>query len=271
VPSHCVPWLVSLSPRRPARAWTETTLYSFCSQGGGYCTDGLEPQRNKLVFDSAGNIYGTASSGGANGAGDVFKLAPDGNLTVLLSFPDPFGGGAPIGGVVIDDANYLYGTAQSHIFKLAPDGTVTLVHQFTGENGDGSQLFAGLLRDKKGNLYGTTFAGGTYGFGTLFKIGPNGKEHILHSFAGPEGANPQAAPIMDVAGSLYGTTVNGGSNNCGGYGCGTVYKLAKDGTFIVLYAFTGGRVKDSRSIEPEISMAQQCGAEKTTAAGPCSR
>jgi uncharacterized repeat protein (TIGR03803 family) len=104
-----------------------------------------------------------------------------------------------------------------------------------------------LIRDAKGNLYGTTSGGGgtgchsSHGCGTVFKLHPTGKETVLHRFAGPDGANPFSGVIMDTTCNLYGVTAGGGDLNCGGgYGCGVVYKLSKSGKFTVLHSFAGG-------------------------------
>lgn len=106
---------------------------------------------------------------------------------------------------------------------------------------DGSGPEAGLIADQAGNLYGTTVGGGANGFGTVFRLAPDGTETVLYSFAaGGDGAYPHARLIMDGSGNFYGTTSGGGAGGCGGSGCGTVFKLAPDGTETVLYVFGGG-------------------------------
>lgn len=103
---------------------------------------------------------------------------------------------------------------------------------------DGMYPQAGLIMDAAGNLYGTTYAGGTPGPGTVFKIGPSGTESVLYSFAGPligDGGNPQGNLLMDRTGNLYGTTSLGGANNFG-----TVFKITAAGIETVLYSFAGG-------------------------------
>jgi uncharacterized repeat protein (TIGR03803 family) len=101
---------------------------------------------------------------------------------------------------------------------------------------DGSYPEASLIRDRAGNLYGTTEYGGTYDAGTIFRLAPHGAESVLHSFGGAgDGENPTANVVADKAANLYGTTQNGGAGNAG-----TVFKLAPDGTETVLYSFRGG-------------------------------
>jgi uncharacterized repeat protein (TIGR03803 family) len=123
---------------------------------------------------------------------------------------------------------------------LARTQTFTVRHAFHAR-GDGAFPYARLLRDSAGNLYGTTENGGAFNMGTVFKIDPEGKVIILHSFWGADGLEPWAGLIRDDAGNLYGTTYYGGTSEGGGclFGCGTVFKLDTAGKLTVLYAFTG--------------------------------
>jgi uncharacterized repeat protein (TIGR03803 family) len=213
----------------------ETVLYSFT--GGA---DGSNPFAG-LIEDKAGNFYGTSVEGGTAGDGTVFKLAPDGTETVLWSFTGA-DGSYPEAVLVMDKNGNLYGTTSSGgasgfgtVFEVAPGGTMTVLHTFTGmPDGKGPQ--AGVTMDKKGNLYGTTVFGGANNEGTVFKISPHGKEKVLWSFTYASGAYPLAGLILDTNGNLYGTTEEGGPG-CNGDGCGTVFKLAPDGTETMLYSF----------------------------------
>lgn len=120
------------------------------------------------------------------------------------------------------------------MFKLDTSGNVTALHNFNGGT-DGAGPWAGLLRDPEGNLYGTTYGGGTYGYGTVFQVAPNEEEKVLYSFTGgADGADPFGNLIADSNGNLYGTTPGGGA-----FGPGTVFKLDKTGTETVLYSFSG--------------------------------
>jgi len=122
-----------------------------------------------------------------------------------------------------------------------------ILHEFAGSP-DGSYPTATLVRDKAGNLFGTTLDGGVpdcggYGCGVVFKIAPDGSESVLYTFkGGSDGGQPYAGLILDAVGNLYGTTTLGGGSGtgCRGYGCGTVFKIAPDGTETVLYSFAGG-------------------------------
>ncbi len=249
----------------------ETVLHAFT---GG--SDGYEPQSG-LIMDKSGNLYGTTLHGGGgcgrDGCGTVFKVAPNGcSETVLYAFkaevtapirsPDWLPTRTAIYTALLPLAAGTHtcgnlGAQQSAgcgiVFKIAPNGTETVLHVFTGGS-DGGAPGASLIIDKAGNLYGTTGANGTadscdhelYGCGTVFKIAPNGTETLLHVFTGGgDGGAPAASLTIDDAGNLYGTTVGGGSADDCGYGsvfsgCGTVFKLAPNGTETVLHVFTGG-------------------------------
>jgi uncharacterized repeat protein (TIGR03803 family) len=217
----------------------ETVLLSFAG------TPDAEDPYSGLTRDKAGNLYGTTLYGGTNGGfGTVFKLHPGGKETVVYSFSGTPDGEDPRSVLVRDAAGNLYGTTQyggtnggfGTVFKLGPKGKLTLLHSFAGTP-DGEDPYAGLLRDKAGNLFGTTLYGGTNGgFGTVFKLNVKGKLTLLHSFAGtPDGVNPLAGLLRDAAGNLYGTTQYGGTN--GGYG--TVFKLNVKGKLTLLHSFGG--------------------------------
>jgi uncharacterized repeat protein (TIGR03803 family) len=221
---------------------SDSVLYSF--QGG---SDGIYPQ-GALFRDSAGNVYGTTYQGGipgANGYGTVFKLAPDGTETVLHAFAGKPGDGAnPNAGFIADKQGNLYSTTINDgantggaVFEIAADGTETLLYSFCAQENcaDGRTPYGGVIADKKGNLYGTTYEGGTNDYGTVFKLAPDGTETVLHAFTGgSDGSYPDAGLIMKD-GNLYGTTYDGG----GGSSSGTVFEVAADGTETVLHSFDG--------------------------------
>ena len=188
----------------------ETVLYSFT---GG--TDGLQPF-SSLVLDKNNNLYGCAQFGGTAGGGTLFKLNQSGKLTVLYSFSD-LTGSLPTG-ILRDKTGNFYGSTRSGgthhdgtVFKIGSTGVATVLHDF-GSGTDGQYPYAALIMDAVGNFYGTTYAGGSGGLGTVFKIGPTGKETILYSFAhgGSNGDAPVASLVLDTAGNLYGTTQYGG-------------------------------------------------------------
>lgn len=118
--------------------------------------------------------------------------------------------------------------------------TYRVLYTFRGgqEGPDGCYPFAGLVRDAAGNLYGTTLAGGAFGWGAVFKLDTTGKETVLYSFTGgADGKSPFAGLVRDGAGDLYGTTVDGGEVP---FGKGVVFELDTTGKETVLYTFTAG-------------------------------
>ena len=231
-----------LAPTKAGR-WTKTDLYRFA---GG--TDGSGPAAG-VIFDKAGNLYGVTSGGGSGGSGTVFELIHgkngDWTKTVLYSFTGGSDGSSPDSVLIFDKAGNLYGTTPSGgsadngtVFELTRGQTgrwrEKVLHAFQG-NTDGAQpLFAGVIFDGAGNLYGTTELGGKYGIGTVFELSPTKGEKwtetVLHAFRGsPDGRNPAAGLVLSE-GNLYGTTYSGGSSTCGvDNGCGTVFQLAPNG------------------------------------------
>jgi uncharacterized repeat protein (TIGR03803 family) len=169
-------------PSVRANAQTETVLLNL-TYNGGVGGDSL----GGLIFDAAGNLYGVTGTGGPQTGGTVFKLTPSGSGT----------------------------------WSAKP------LHDFITGPTDGQSPRASVTFDAAGNLYGTTYWGGTYNGGTVFELIPqsNGswKEKQLHSFGGTtaDGQNPTAGVILDAAGNLYGTTFIGGSSNYG-----TVFELS---------------------------------------------
>jgi len=224
---------------------TETILHSFAGGDDGYIPEG------GLIMNTAGNLYGTTTLGGiAHNKGTVFRIAPDGTETVLYRFTGGSDGGNPMGTLIVDGAGDLYGTAHGGgvkkkgvVFKLTPEGVETVLHSF-GSGRDGAAPQAGLIADGQGNLFGTTLAGGNADAGVVFKLASDGTETVLHSFgAEGDGLGPAGELLADSQGNLYGTTQFGGvgGRHCpGGIGCGTIFKIAPDGSYSVLYNFVGG-------------------------------
>lgn len=201
---------------------SESVLYSF-----GATTTGspLPNAQTGLVMDSAGNLYGTTFTGGANGAGMVYKIDTIGTETVLHSFGAGTDGANPKAGLLLDSSGNLYGTTSSGgmfgkgtVYTVSPSGTETVIYSFGSAGSDGADPQAGLVMDGAGNLYGTTTSGGQYGDGTVFEVSASGTESILYSFGGTstDGITPAPGRLaMDSNGNLYGTTLSGGANNEG--------------------------------------------------------
>jgi uncharacterized repeat protein (TIGR03803 family) len=260
----------------------EKVLYSFCDAPN--CADG-EQSWASLIFDSAGNLYGTTAVGGSSqcggpGCGTVFELSAgaDGKWTqkVLYRFcstENCADGANPYAGLIFDSDGNLYGTtgaggsSECTFGYVAGCGTVfelTLRHDGTWSEkalykfcsttncADGKSPYAGLIFDSAGNLFGTTYSGGSsdcQGCGTVFELTPedNGKwtEKVLHRFTFDSATHDGASPgygslIFDKTGNLYGTTYYGGRCLQSG-GCGTVFQLTRHAkgqwTEKVLYRF----------------------------------
>ena len=225
----------------PAQAANEIVLHNFAE---GFPT-GANPYSG-VIRDSAGNLYGTTYAGGAANAGVVYKVNTAGHQTVLYSFTGGADGGQTRAGVIRDSAGNLYGTTYGGgasgygvVYKVDAAGHETVLYTFTG-GADGMWLYAGVIRDSAGNLYGTTYGGGAANAGVVFKLDTAGNETVLYNFTGGiDGAGPQAGVIRDSAGNLYGTAGGGIVSACQ-RGCGVVYKLDTAGRETVLYTFTGG-------------------------------
>jgi uncharacterized repeat protein (TIGR03803 family) len=202
-------------------AWSEKTLYSFTGENdGGY-------PYGSLVFDSTGNLYGSAQLGGAHDYGIVFEMSPQLNggwrEKVIHSFTGGAGGMSPLGTFVFDRAGNLYTDAISAVVELSPSSngswTAKNIHNFVGGS-DGATAEAGLIIDKAGNLYGMTYSGGSHR-GTVFELTPGSNgvwtEKMLHKFTGSsDGIFPEFANlVVDAQGNVYGTTPTGGAANYG--------------------------------------------------------
>jgi uncharacterized repeat protein (TIGR03803 family) len=231
--------------------WTESVLYNF--QGS---PDGSYPSGN-LVFDGAGNLYGTTQGSGSgtgscgiSGCGTVFALTPKSGggwtETVLYNFNGDKDGAAPWAGVVFDAAGNLYGTTYygggspycvlscGTVFELKRVGgqwKESVLYGFQG-GGNGDIPLGGVILDAAGNLYGTLAGGGNDG-GAVFElrhVGGQWKEHMIYNFCSrdncADGAGPESGLAIDKAGNLYGATLSGGMGRCPGTMCGTLFKLA---------------------------------------------
>jgi uncharacterized repeat protein (TIGR03803 family) len=224
-------------------------LYSFCAQSG--CPDGGNPEA-ALLQAMNGNLYGTAVDGGANGHGAVFKITPSGALTTVYSFcseADCEDGVTPWGGLVQGTDGSFYGTTLNGgengygtVFRMTAAGKLTTLHQFCSQINctDGGNPKGTLVQGVDGNLYGTTYYGGTFLSGTVFKITATGRLTTLYSFCSQsncaDGAEPLAGLVQGTDGNFYGTTWQGGGSNCP-YGCGTIFKITSSGTLTTLYSF----------------------------------
>jgi uncharacterized repeat protein (TIGR03803 family) len=204
-----------------------------------------------LVLGPDGALYGTATAGGAGGAGVVFRITLAGEYSVAHSFTWT-DGGAPRARLTVGADGLFYGTTQGGgaagqgtVYKMDLQGRVTTLHSFAGGAADGAQPIGPVILAQDGRLYGTTSSGGASNMGTVYRIGRKGHEHVLHSFAadGVDGTVPWSGLLQASNGRFYGMTSSGGPlpSVCnGGWGCGTIYEITADGRYHVVHAFTTG-------------------------------
>ena len=208
---------------------TADLLYAF--KGGA--SDGCRGA-GPVTLDAAGNLYGVAGGGEYN-TGVVYKITPDGSESVLHTFGNysQDDGSDAFGPLLLDGAGNLYGTTRSYgvlgggtVYKIAPDGTETLLHGFGSPDGvfPPGDPVGGVIMDADGNLYGTTLFGGQGNNGVVFKLAPGGRLRILHSFYGPDGAEPISVSF-GANGSLIGAAQNCGIKKSGTCQQGTVFEL----------------------------------------------
>ncbi len=203
--------------------WTESRFYEFPQNRD----QGALPWAG-TIFDSAGNLYGTAYTGGPHNSGVVYELMPSGSgwaQQILYAFEDGSDGADPVGGLIFDQSGNLYGTTRTGgtdgggtVYQLSPSSngwTLTTLYSFSGSLGS----FAILTMDASGNLYGTTYGDGAYGYGNVFKLtNSNGSWSYtsLHDFTGgSDGGQPLGQVTFDASGNLYGTASAGGANGDG--------------------------------------------------------
>jgi uncharacterized repeat protein (TIGR03803 family) len=240
----------------------EEVLHDFT---GG--SDGSTPA-SSLIMDANGNLFGTTYSGGSQhcfqgyGCGVVYELSPGKNgwtETILYRFKGGTDGAHPGPGALAFDAEgNLYGTTQNGgggkcstncgvVYRISPTRWAwkeQVLHAFgVTSQTDGANPYAGVIVDPAGYVYGTTYHGGNFGFGTVFKIDPSGAETVLYSFTGgADGGGPQAALVSDADANRYGPTSYGGDLSCAAQypiGCGTIFKVDTSGKETVVHTFIG--------------------------------
>ena len=222
-------------------SWSETLLYSF-----GDSPDAAGPGGG-VVFDAQGNLYGTAADGGQFGSGAVYELSHSGGGWSEIVIHDFTGGddGAlgSLGTLLRDASGNFYGVTEiggqqgaGTVYRLSPISgggwNFKTLYAFQGQP-DAAFPYGGLIADANGNMYGTTYFGGTSGSGTVFKVGPAAnalggwRDAVLYSFqGGADGGSPTSTLVFDAAHNLYGTTSAGGDPGCD---CGVAFQLSPGG------------------------------------------
>jgi uncharacterized repeat protein (TIGR03803 family) len=241
-------------------SWMRSTLYSFCAKKG--CSDGTTP-RGPIVMDAAGNLYGIASSGGAENGGVVFELSPAGQLKVLYDFPESAqprpalayagqGSGAPYDGVSplfgLEKTGGAFGEGAA--FQLSPpvpgkkNWRFATIYSFCAKAGcvDGSgPSVLGALGTGGTSFVGATENGGKKSAGTVFSLFRDGrkwKEKVVHHFCSMHRCADGAHPNSFIGST--GTTSAGGNTQCGGSGCGVLFTLTFGGlqtSFGIVHTF----------------------------------
>jgi uncharacterized repeat protein (TIGR03803 family) len=222
-------------------SWNETVLYSF--------TDGIDGSGpgGGVVFDQAGNLYGTTPDGGAYAEGTVYQLSPSGGgwqEKIIHNFTGGNDGAVgSLGLLLIDSAGGVYGVTElggansaGTVFRLSSSGgtwNLITLYAFKGQP-DAAFPYGGLISDASSNLYGTTYYGGINGAGTVFKLAPGPsvvagwKDTLLYSFQGStDGGSPTSTLVFDAAGNLYGTASAGGDPGCD---CGVAFEVSPTGS-----------------------------------------
>jgi uncharacterized repeat protein (TIGR03803 family) len=209
------------------------TLYTFCAKPN--CEDGASPF-SSLIEGTDGSFYGTTVSGGAHGVGTVFKVTPQGSLTVVHSF-DGTDGLSPSAGLIQAADGNFYGTTEygganrlGTVFKMTSAGVLTTLHSF--DYTDGAEPQDALIQGTDGNFYGVTYIGGANGnYGTIFKITAAGVLTTLHSFDEDDGFGSLVSLVQADDGNFYGTAQGGA------YDYGTVFAITPQGVFTTLHNF----------------------------------
>jgi uncharacterized repeat protein (TIGR03803 family) len=236
--------LLCLAAQSPAFA-ARTQEANFIRYSVEAIADRPAGVRGNLLLANDGNIYFLSSIGGA-GRGSIGKLAPDGTLSTLYSFPvEDNVPVRPVGGLIQANDGHLYGTSfiggtegAGTIFRVTLAGQFTLLRSLGATGTDSSLPYTGLVQGPDNMLYGTTLYGGSggggEGKGTIFRIALDGSNFsIIHNFSGADGENPEGQLIVGSDGELYGTTLMGGSSNRG-----TIYRISTGGVHTLLYSFS---------------------------------
>lgn len=223
---------------RSGGGWTQTTLYTF-----GQTADDACVPLSGVIFDSAGNLYGTTAGGGTGSVGTVYELSPQNGVwteKILVNFT-PELGDRPYGTPVMDSSGNLFGTTKTGgplsggtVFELSPANggwTFSQVYAFGSGMINSCYPNAGVTLGPDGNLYGACTTHGLLP-GWIFKMPPDCNQTCsptdLHDFNSSDGSNPTGAVTFDPNGNLYGTAFYGGYTGypCGAYGCGVIWEIA---------------------------------------------
>lgn len=223
--------------------WTESALHTFELDANGAIPQGFLTISGTTLYGA--NLYGgNLADCSGSGCGVIFKMpTTTGVETVLYAFTGGTDGLGPTGGMILDSKGNLYGTTATGgdlsctisqysagcgvVFEVTPTKKEKVLHAFTGTTADGAEPFLGVVRDKSGNLWGTTGYGGTDNVGTIYELPATGGEVVAYNFTGgTDGGGPTSSLTLDKSGNLWSTAYSGGDLSCGsGVGCGTVFEF----------------------------------------------
>lgn len=264
--------------------YTHSVLYRFDGPD-----DGRRP--TTLMRASDGSLYGSTISGGPNVCngyqvcGTLFKVTPQGEKTTLYEFDAGLNGNWPVGRLLEGGDGNLYGVllkggllgGTGTVYKITPDGFLTVLYSFRGPPDDGYTPYGGLTRGSDGSLYGVTVHGGSNECpqtrstcGTIYKIAPDGTYTMLYEFGATseDGAGPTGELVETNTGLFYGTTQSGGANDCGieFNNCGTVFKMTPSGDVSIIHSF-GSTPEDGIVPDTTLKLASDGNMYGTTVAG----
>ncbi len=178
-----------------------------------------------LLLATDGNFYGTATNGGTNNQGVVYKLSSNGVITIVHSFNSATDGADPVGPLVQGSDGNLYGTTTTGGAAANPAGTVfrvalsgkgfTTLKNFDSQSADGASPDAGLVAGNDGNFYGAALGSSGAPYGTIFKITRTGTFSVLYTFDVTHGEYDYSTPFGHTSGLVYGMTYSGGQTNLG--------------------------------------------------------
>ena len=240
---HAGTWYYFIACARNAAGEVQSSRGAFCTQAVSFAkiadfngANGSYPSAG-LVRAGDGNMYGTASDGGANGCGSIYRVTTAGRISVIHSFTG-LDGAHSYGTLCTGPGGWLYGTAAAGgmtgmgtVFRCTTAGAVKVLHSFGGR--DGVNPYAGLTRNTDGRFYGVAYKGGN-GKGTIFSLSPSGSFSRLITMSSGIGRAPVASMLRAGDGNLYGTAQAGGN-----FGAGTLFKLMPNRQISVLHHWNG--------------------------------
>jgi len=204
-----------------------------------------------LIQATDGYLYGTSENGGTPNRGTIFRMSLDGgSFTVLHEF-GLLDGTIPRGGIIQATDGNFYGTTLNGglvgcngygcgtLYRMTPAGVFTVRHRFAGGDSDANGGQTPLIQGRDGNLYGTTYLGGPWNGGTVFRLSLSGAYKVMHFFDALNEGDMPTELVHGTDGFLYGITQEGYGYGCGGWGCGTIFRMSPDGSLTTLHAFTG--------------------------------